>query len=239
MKGKELILLFGLVSTTSVIAQDMIGLSSIYSSSVFQQGVIGMGKPTLEAGQKIRTGSASQAELDALEFDASSRVERATRQKLLDSLLSSSSDPKVQASLRQSIESNAIWDSFDDVLGNFGYSSDNLADVTTAYYVMTWEVVNDEDATLHPSGIRAAHQTIEAAMAARPELQSLSDAEKQEACEIMAYMATVAGAAKNELRDSGDTLRLAQLQDTVRQSVLKQGVDLRKLQLTDQGFVDK
>ncbi|MDT0498921.1 hypothetical protein RM530_16370 [Algiphilus sp. W345] len=235
MKSKGLILLVGLVSVTPAFAQD---LASIYSSSVFQQGVIGMGKPTLEAGQKAYASSASRSDLDALEFDTSSSVERATRQKLLDALLPSSGDPRVQASLRKSIESDAVWESFDNVLGHFGYSSDNLADVTTAYYVMTWEVVNNEDAARYPSGIRAAHQAIESAMATNPEVQSLSDAEKQEACEIMAYMATVAGAAKNELRDSGDTTRLAQLQASIHQSVLRQGVDLRRLRLTDNGFVN-
>lgn len=220
-------------------AQDMIGLSNIYSSSVFQQGVIAMGKPTLEAGQKRAYSADTKVSLDALEFSTSGKVESATRRKIFESLSQTTSDPAMLEELRKSVDSDAVWNQFDRLLRSFGYSSDNLADVMTAYYVINWEVVNGEDATRHPDGIRAINRALTSTLAASPELQAMSDAEKQEAAEIMAYMATIAGAAKNELRDRGDGAGLADLQSAIRQTVLKQGIDLARLQLTDQGFVSR
>src|SRR3546814_12142016 len=81
-------------------------------------------------------------------------------------------------------------------------STTNLADVTTAYYVIVWEVVNGPDATIHAAGVRAVREDVAAAFAADPRLKNLTDAEKQEAASIMAYMATLAAASANQERKS-------------------------------------
>src|SRR3546814_5821946 len=75
-----------------------------------------------------------------------------------------------------------------------------------------------------------------AAFAADPRLKNLTDAEKQEAASIMAYMATLAAASANQLRSTGNRAALEQLQDQVHRAVLGQGLDLTQLSLTDRGF---
>src|SRR3546814_5690712 len=115
-------------------------------------------------------------------------------------------------------------------------STTKLADVTTAYYVIVWEVVNGPDATVHAAGVRAVREDVAAAFAADPRLKDLTDADKQEAASIMAYMATLAAASANQLRSTGNRAALEQLQDQVHRAVLGQGLDLTQLSLTDRGF---
>jgi hypothetical protein len=219
-------------------AQDPLSLSSIYSAGVFQQEVIAMGKPVLDSGQGGGTTDAEQdaAVQQALVYDPSPEVERRTRSKLLDSLMSSTSDPAVQEQIKQSVGADVVWQQFHEVLTKAGYSTTNLADVTTAYYIIAWEVVNGPDAMVHPAGVQAVHEDVVAAYAADPRLKDLTDADKQEAASIMAYMATIAAASANQLRSNGDAAGLEQLQDQVHKAVLGQGLNLTHLQLTDQGF---
>ncbi|MGF1630626.1 MAG: DUF6683 family protein [Kiloniellaceae bacterium] len=219
-------------------AQEPLSLSAIYSADVFQQDVIAMGKPVLDSGQD---GEASDAEPDAtvqqaLNYAPSPEVEQRTRQKLFDSLVTSTSDPAVQEQIKQSVTTDVVWQQFNQVLNRAGYSTTNLADVTTAYYIIAWEVVNGPDATVHPAGVQAVHEDVVAAYAADPRLTDLTDADKQEAASIMAYMATIAAASANQLRSTGNQAGLETLQEQVHKAVLGQGLDLAQLRLTDQGF---
>ena len=220
-------------------AQDPLGLSSIYSAEVFQQDVIAMGKPVLAGGPN--GGAPGDEEQDpavqqALTYDPSPEVEQRTRQKLFDSLITSSSDPAVRAQIEKTVASDAVWRQFHEVLSRAGYSTTNLADVTAAYYIITWEVVNGPDAAVHAAGVQAVRADVAAAYAADPRLKDLTDADKQEAASIMAYMATIAAASANQLRSTGDQAGLETLQHEVHKVVLSQGLDLAQLRLTDQGF---
>ena len=216
-------------------AQNPADLTAIYEAEVFQQEVIVMGKPTVGDGQP---GAVEQdpAVRQALIYDPSPEVERRTRGKLLESLTASTADPDVQAQIEQTVASDAVWRQFHEVLSGAGYSTTNLADVTTAYFLITWEVVNGPDATMNAASLQAVRADVAAAYAANPRLKNLTDADKQEAASIMAYMATLAAASANQLRSSGDLANLERLQDAVHQAVLGQGLDLAQLRLTDQGF---
>src|SRR3546814_10040390 len=96
--------------------------------------------------------------------------------------------------------------------------------VTTAYYVIVWQVVNCPDATVHPAGVRAVREYVAAAFAADPLLKDLTDADKQEAASIMAYMATLAAASASQLSSTGNRAALEQLQDQVHRAVLGQEI---------------
>lgn len=216
-------------------AQNPVDLVPIYEAEVFRQEVIAMGKPTVGDGQP---GAVEEdpAVRQALTFNPSPEVERRTRGKLLESLTASTADPAVKARIEQTVATDAVWRQFHEVLSGAGYSTTNLADVTTAYFLITWEVVNGPDATMNAASLQAVRADVAAAYAANPRLKNLTDAEKQEAASIMAYMATLAAASANQLRDAGDLASLELLQDAVHQTVLDQGLDLAQLRLTDQGF---
>jgi len=216
-------------------AQNPADLMAIYDAEVFQQEVAAMGKPALGDDQQ---GDAAQdpAVEQALTYAPSPDIERRTRGKLLENLKAGTPDPAVQAQIEQTVASDAVWMQFHQVLSGAGYSTTNLADVTAAYYIITWEVVNGPDAVANAAGLQAVRADVIAAYAAAPGLKDLTDAEKQEAASIMAYMATIAAASANELRSSGDLANLERLQGAVHKAVLGHGIDLAGLRLTDQGF---
>lgn len=216
-------------------AQNPADLLAIYEAEVFRQEVIAMGKPGVGDGQPAAVEE-DPAVRDALSYNPSPEVEQRTRDKLLESLTANTEDPDVRAQIEQTVATDAVWRQFHDVLAGAGYSTTNLADVTTAYYLITWEVVNGPGATMNAASLKAVRADVAAAYAANPKLKDLTDADKQEAASIMAYMATIAAASANQLRESGDLANLEQLQDAVHQTVLDHGLDLSQLRLTDQGF---
>lgn len=245
MKSKGFILLVGLVSVTPAFAQD---LSSIYSSSVFQQGVIGMGKPTLEAGQKAYTSSASQnaknnssarislnAMTKVLQYKSSSTISQSVRTDLRTHLIRTNSSPGFQAEITKALSTDAIWQEFDRLLTSYGYSSRNLADVMAAYYVCGWEIVHKQE--IQPQQFRAIRNQLAVTMANSPDIRRLSDAEKQRTAEAMGIMTAIAGAGSQELLKQRNQQGFAELQQAVYQSFSKQGIDLKQLKLTDDGFV--
>lgn len=218
--------------------QNALGLSAIYSANIFQHDVIAMGKPAPDSEQ---SGADAQdpAVRQALSYKPSPDVERRIRKKLVDSLLESTSDPATQTQIKKTVASDEVWLQFHQVLSEVGYSTTNLADVTTAYYVIAWEVVSDDNASVPAAAVRAVREDVVSALAADPRLKDLSDADKQEAASIMAYMATIAAASANQLRSSGNQAGLRQLRDEVHKAVLDQGLDLAQLRLTEQGFTPR
>jgi hypothetical protein len=239
MRALALFLIAALLASGPAAAQDAKGFMSIYSAEVFQQDIVSMGKPALDgAGDDGAGADAGQdpAVQKALTYAPSPEVERRTRGKLLDSLMTATADPAAQEQIKQSVSTDVVWLQFHEVLTKAGYSTTNLADVTAAYYIIVWEVVNGPNAAVHPAGVQAVRADVAAAYAADPRLKKLTDADKQEAASIMAYMATIAAASANQLRSAGDKAGLETLQDEVHKAVLGQGLDLAQLRLTDQGF---
>src|SRR3546814_17825286 len=88
--------------------------------------------------------------------------------------MTSTPDPAVQEQIKKTVASDAVWLQFDQVLSNAGFSTTNLADVTTAYYIIAWEVVNGPDATVDAAGVGAVREAVAAAFAAGPRLQNLT-----------------------------------------------------------------
>src|SRR5690606_34878339 len=140
-------------------AQNPADLVPIYEAEVFRQEVIAMGKPTVGDGQP---GAVEEdpAVRQALTYDPSPEVEQRTRGKLLESLRASTADPAVQAQIEQRVATDAVWHQFHEVLSGAGYSTTSLADVTTAYYLITWEVVNGPDATMNAASLQAVHADV-------------------------------------------------------------------------------
>jgi len=237
--------LFALCAATALPAQaqepqglDAAALTPIYAAEIFQQDVIAMSKPVLAGaeGDGEAPAAADPAARQALTYTPSPEVEGRTRQKLYDSIAATVSDPTLQQQIAQSVSTDTIWRQFHGVLSRAGFSTTNLADVATAYYVIAWEVVNGPQATANAAAVQAVHADVAAALTSDPRLADLTDAEKQEAASVMAYMATVAAASANELRSAGNTRALEQLQQQVHKAVLGQGLDLAQLQLTPEGF---
>ncbi|HZY62002.1 MAG TPA: DUF6683 family protein, partial [Edaphobacter sp.] len=181
-------------------------------------------------GRKGSTGAATQS----LSFQGTQAVTRAVNQKLVDAI--SEQQPSVRPRAEKLFRSGVLTRTFDDLLAKYGYSPNNLADVMTAYLVLSWETVHNGDATRYPQGIEAVHEQMRDALAANPQVARFDDAQKQEMAETLADLAMMSTIARKQLLKSGDTARLQQLEENVRKNVLVFGVDLGTVSLTNRGF---
>lgn len=145
--------------------------------------------------------------------------------------------PQRTAEVRKLFDSGVLERTFAELLGKFGYSPNDLADVMTAYIILSWETVHDGDATRYPQGIEAVHRRLRRALADSPGVGGFSDAQKQEFAETLADQAMISTIARKQLIAQNDTARLRQLERGVRDATLQLGVDVGRLELTNRGFV--
>jgi len=192
----------------------------------------GAAEGAMEASTPVAPVAGKRAPTAALDYHASADVSRKVQRNVLTSI----ADPAARESLQQAMQNNNILKQFDQLLHQYGYDIGNVADVMTAYYVITWEVVNDQDASRYKSGIQAFHDRLVASLSASPELTGMSDADKQTTAETLSYMAALAAAARNQLKQRGDTAGLGRVQQQVHAATLRMGVDLKALRLTANGF---
>lgn len=213
------------------------GSPSMFSASIFGSAAIAVRTGDL-LGVRPAEQAGSRLPAAALRFVRVWKVEQEARERLLASLLRTTGDPEARAEIRESVAGGEVWREFDRTLSFVGYSSRNLADVTTAYYVIAWQVVTGGQAIDHLAGIRVVRDSVALALLHDPRLAAMSDADKQSAAVVMAYKAIAAAHRARELARANDRSGLERLRRELRDSILQgQGVDLAALRLTDLGFV--
>jgi len=171
----------------------------------------------------------------ALDFRTDAAVTRSVNARFTDLLGSLQPDKREQ--IAAELDAGTLQAKFSELLASYGYSSRNLADVMTAYLIIAWEVVHNQDATRYLNGIGIIHNEMKAALSRSPNVRDLSDAQKQEVAETLGNLTMLAAVAKNTLVQRGDTATLNLLQENVRTTTQKFGVDLGSVRLTDEGFV--
>ncbi|MDT0498232.1 hypothetical protein RM530_12770 [Algiphilus sp. W345] len=189
--------------------------------------------PAKRSDLATQDGKYSSAEV--LQYKPSSTVSQSVRTDLRTHLIRTNSSPEFQAEITKALSTDAIWQEFDRLLTSYGYSSRNLADVMAAYYVCGWEIVHKQE--IQPQQFKAIRNQLAVTMANSPDIRRLSDAEKQRTAEAMGIMTAIAGAGSQELLKQRNQQGFAELQQAVYQSFSRQGIDLKQLKLTDDGFV--
>lgn len=175
--------------------------------------------------------------LASLTFTSSPEITRAINTLFIDSL--SKNYPEQSAQVKKIFQSGSLLTLFDNLLQKFNFSPNNLGDVFTAFIILSWEVVNNGDATQYPKGIVATRERVTAALARNKRIKALDNESKQKMAEAFADLAMLNTLARKELIREKDTARLWRLEKTVQKTVDGMGLDLSKLQLTNQGFVKK
>lgn len=163
-------------------------------------------------------------------FTGDAEVRRETEQQLIEA-----AGPEREV-LRDLLGKGRVMMRFERRLAGYGYSSTNLPDVMTTFYVTAWEVVNDTDALENPTGVTAARQQVAAAFTSS-HLPELADEEKERLAYTLALIASLAELSREQLARDGDEEGLKQLQDSLQQALQQQGLDPRRLMLTTEGFI--
>lgn len=145
--------------------------------------------------------------------------------------------PDGGGAVAEAVRSGKVMDEFDRLLQRYGYSPRNLGDVLAAHLVICWEIVSGSDSRNEPAGQRAVRRQLAGPLASVPAVARMSDAQKQAQAERTAYLTMVAASAYQELKRGDNPAQLADLQRNVRASLLKSGIALERLVLTEEGLV--
>jgi hypothetical protein len=116
-----------------------------------------------------------------------------------------------------------------------GFSSRNVADDMAMQLLVSWEIVTGNVAT--PGQIRGTDSQVRGVFANTPQLRAMSNTERQQMAENIAYQIVIGSAANRQFRQAGDQAQLAQLRQTAETILRERGVDLSRLRLTERGFV--
>lgn len=167
-------------------------------------------------------------------FRANPAISQRVRQQVLAASLPTSPNP---AGLRRSVEAGLPWAEFDRLLQQHGYDPRDLADVVAAFYLIAWEVATGGDATLQPAGIAAVRGQARQMLAGQPRMAGMTEAERQETAETLAFHAMAIAARHHDLQAAGAGPALGAFRTEVAEAVAQQqGIDLRRFGLTPTGF---
>jgi hypothetical protein len=132
---------------------------------------------------------------------------------------------------------DALLHRFDRMFSPYGFSSQNLGDTMTGYLIASWEIINNADASGNVEGIGRVREAVRNKLKQKGRVAALSDVEKQRYSEIVKYITILSVDQMAELKLKHNTGGQRQLQELLAKPALKVGLDLRRLRLTDQGFV--
>ena len=161
------------------------------------------------------------------------RVSEQTRATVLDTL--SRQNPTLRARMDGALKGPMVLTIFERFMSLHGFSSRNVADDMAMQLLVSWEIVTGNVAT--PSQIRGTDNQVRGVFLNTPQLRAMTNLERQQMAENIAYQIVIGSAANRQFRQTGDQAQLAQLRQTAETILRQRGVDLSQLRLTDRGFV--
>jgi hypothetical protein len=144
-------------------------------------------------------------------------------------------DPQKIARFQKELATN-LENRFDARFSRYGFSSRNAADSYAGLVIVLWEIVNNQNASAHPAGIRQVRVKVSELLAGKAGLKTLPDTSKQYFSEYVKLLAVSLSDAMKQKEATNNASEIANARNIAYQSSLKLGVDLKKLQLTDSGF---
>lgn len=176
--------------------------------------------------------------LDRLSYHPSQPISQRVRQVLSQRLTAAAPKP-AKRSIQQLLSSDGILRAYRSIMDGYELDSSNVANAMALRYVIFWQLANDYkiDDPVAPSQIRGVRDQMKNLLAEHMNLQDASPEELQSMVESTAMITVLIAASASKERERGNSAVLAQFQDEVHSSSLNQGLDLRRLRLTERGFV--
>jgi hypothetical protein len=154
------------------------------------------------------------------------------REETIDAL--SRTLPQLRGQMEESFAGNTVLREFDHRMATKGYSSHNVADAMAELLVVSCEITTGDPA--QGAQVQGAHRQVRDIFLGNARLRAMSNTERQEMAERVAYQVVISSLAHREYLRSGDRAQLAGLQQAVATMLRQQGIDLSNLRLTPQGF---
>ncbi|WFU16426.1 DUF6683 family protein [Bradyrhizobium sp. CB3481] len=150
----------------------------------------------------------------------------------------SGSDAALRAELERAFADDAVLKEFDRVMSASGYSSRNVADDMAVLLQMTWETYSGSTAS--KAQIKGIRQQVLGIFLGTPRLRAMTNAERQDMAERIAYHVVLGTLARDEALRSGDPARVTQVRQSAAATLLAHiGIDMSQLRLTERGFFKK
>ena len=172
---------------------------------------------------------------NALSYQPSQSVTDAVRGYMIAKL--TQNDASALPAIEKRLANNSIPKRFDQMFAHYGFSDRNIGDTVAGYLVVSWEIVHNTNASADSMGIRRVRETIRQRMEQKGKVANLSNADKQKYSEIIKYLTVLISDEQNRLQRANNEAGKRKLENQVAQPPLRIGLDLRRLQLTDRGFV--
>ncbi|MCP5471936.1 MAG: hypothetical protein H7A18_07660 [Sinobacteraceae bacterium] len=175
-----------------------------------------------------------------LRFTPSAEITHETNARLVQTLSPAMAQGRSPDEFRRVLDGGELQRGFRQVIGRFGLSDRDLADVMTGHLIMSWQVVNDVPELNEPRGNTIVRDGLREALLQADWMQGLDDARKQALAETL-----IVGTMLNVSRfTAGKQTGDAQLVSAARQDAdamvrSMAGIDLRQLRFTSRGFERK
>jgi len=185
------------------------------------------------AGKERTPHPPATRSVNALTFRATASVTRVVNKRFID--WQAKNHPELRAELARGIKSGELQSYFRDILEGYGYQANNIADVSSAYYISLWRIVHGADPT--PRQIAGVRRQMRSFMVDDIRLTALPDEQKQEICETFALHTALALQGYKQLVESGDTGLLGNFRRGLQSALAPQGPELAEMEISDAGFV--
>jgi hypothetical protein len=168
-----------------------------------------------------------------LTYEPDARLSDWTRARMTDAL-DPDNDPKLRRQIVQAFAGNAVLKNFDRFMSDRGYSSHDVADDTAELLLVSWQIATNNTAT--HSQVEGVHDQVRAVLMSAPQMQTLTDADRQLMGEQIAYQVVITSSVNTESVRHNNAPQQRKLQESAAQILRAHGVDMTRVHLTDQGF---
>jgi len=210
-----------------------------YNNSMFlvTKGAIerGIRSRSEKSENKAVTANISSTEMADLSFTTSSQVHSEVVQSIAK-IMAQGDNAKIKAGTDLLNRGNLLGE-FDKLLRQYGFNSHDLADVFSAYVILSWQATTGNDAAKNPRGIEIFRKKMQALFGNNEEIRKFTNAQKQQTAETLSYIAVLVTLANQDLTRKGDAGAISQSHQNIRQATMKiTGMDITKYTLSQTGF---
>ncbi len=213
------------------------GYGNIALSQSILSGTRRLGTGATVRSNAPRAASLTPAQIDAaLIYTADPTQSDRIRVAMIDTM--GGQNPATREQMTKAFADDAVLKEFDRVMSANGYSSRNVADDMAALLVLCWKIYTG--GTANKLQIAGAHQQSRGIFLGTPALRTMTNAERQEMAERIAYQFVISDMVNQVALRSGDQAQQAQIRQSAA-AVMRQRVDIdiTRLRLTERGFSKK
>jgi hypothetical protein len=145
-------------------------------------------------------------------------------------------DPAGASQMEQLFASTDIIGEIGRVMANFGLSKNNAADAFALYWIAAWQAAHSDSTSPSSSMAQAVAAQAARGLSQSPEFAAATDAQKQEMAEALMVHAAMIEATVEAA--AGDRAQLKEIGKAVAKGAAASGLELDKMTLTEEGFVE-